>query len=72
MADTPIPPAQAEALAAGLHEHYPVGDPYWVPVEQRVARDADDPNSVADPDGADLSHVDPTAGPDLIDPALFR
>lgn len=61
-----------DTLGAALHDHYPVGDPYWVPVEQRYATDAEDPNSVADPNGADLSSVDPDAGPELIDPDLFK
>jgi hypothetical protein len=69
----PFPPAQAEAISEALHHHFPVtGDPYWVPIEQRVATDAEDLDSVADPDGADLDSVDPDAGPELIDPVLFR
>jgi hypothetical protein len=67
-----LTPKQLQAVGEGLHEHYPVGDPYAVPVEERYATDAEDPNSVADREGADLSDVDPDAGPELIDPELFR
>jgi hypothetical protein len=67
----PLPPAQETLVGEALYEHA-FGDPYRVPVEQRVATDADDPDSVADPDGADLDSVDPDAGPELIDPELFR
>jgi|JI10StandDraft_1071094.scaffolds.fasta_scaffold37696_11 hypothetical protein len=67
-----LPEAQFRAMGEGLHEHYPLGDPHWVPIEQRYSTDAEDPNSVADPNGADLSDVDPDAGPELIDPRLFR
>lgn len=49
-----------------LHSLYPVGNPYEVPPEQRVERDADDLNSVANPDGDDLDWIDPDDG-DIVD-----
>lgn len=63
MVDSPLPP-----LAAALHALYPVDDdnPYFVPEHLRVDDDALDPNAVADPNGADLSDVDPDAG-ELLD-----
>lgn len=67
MVDAPLPKAQAEALADALHAWFPlVDDPHWVPPHHRVERDADDPLSVANPEGEDLSDVDPDAG-DIID-----
>lgn len=78
MADVPTvdwngPYEGDEDVATALHVHYPVtGDPHWVPVEERFSTDAEDPNSVANRDGTDLSGVDPAAGPELIDPRLFR
>lgn len=63
----PLPPAQVEALGIALHDYYPpVEDPYWVPPERRVDRDAADPDSVANPDGDDLDWIDPDAG-DIVD-----
>lgn len=49
-------------LGMALHAHYPPGNPYEVPEHLRVDDDSLDPNSVADPDGADLTDVDPDAG----------
>lgn len=66
MVDAPLPKAQAEALADALHAWFPVGNPYHVPPEQRVDSDADDPNSVANPDGDDIDWIDPDEG-DLVD-----
>lgn len=41
-------------------------DPYAVPADQQLDDDSLDPDSVANPDGEDLDHVDPDAG-DVID-----
>lgn len=43
---------------------------YHVPEDQRFENDADDPHSVANRDGEDLSSVDPEAG-DVIDLAAI-
>lgn len=56
----------AQWIAKNLHARYPVGSPYAVPANQRVDDDSLDPDSVADPLGADLSEVTPEIG-DLID-----
>lgn len=68
MTDAPLPPKQAEVMSEALHTYFPLGDdnvddnPYWVPVAERVDDDSLDPNSVADPNGADLSGVNPDEG----------
>ena len=67
MADGPLPPAQARTLVEALHVWHPVvDDPHWVPPSRRVETDADDPDSVANPDGEDWSDIDPDAG-DIVD-----
>lgn len=65
MTDAPLPPIVAEALHATHPVDNPDDNPYWVPPHERVDDDSLDPNSVADPNGADLSWIDPEAG-DLV------
>lgn len=55
-----------DVLGEALLAYYPPGNPYHVPPEQRVESDAEDPNSVADPAGADLDWVNPDDG-DVVD-----
>jgi hypothetical protein len=50
------------AISHALHEAFPVGNPYHVPYTERVDADADDPNSVANPEGEDLDWIDPDVG----------
>ncbi len=66
VANGQIPAVQAEVLSEALHAYFPPGNPYHVPPEQRVDSDADDPNSVANPDGDDLDWIDPDDG-DIVD-----
>lgn len=61
-----LDPDTAATVAEGLAATDPVDPHLWVDPALRVERDADDPYSVANPNGEDLSDVDPDAG-DIID-----